>query len=77
MWDGVSNLIIEFSSTNSITSVPTAILGDSLNYRCGLYSNDASNININQAEHINIPHNSLNSINNEITVSFWKQCRLL
>ena len=71
MWDGVSNLIIEFSSTNSITSVPTAILGDSLNYSCGLYSNDASNININQAEHINIPHNPLNSINNEITVSFW------
>ena len=70
-WDGISNLIIEFSTSNSIISNPTTILGDSTNFNCGLYSVDAQNIDVNQAESISIPHTPLNSINNEITVSFW------
>jgi len=71
LWDSISNLIVEFSLTNSVTSSPTLILGDSLNFNCGLSSNDAINIDVNQNESISIPHTPLNSISNEITVSFW------
>ena len=49
----------------------TLLLGDSTGFSSGLFSNDANNIDINQAESINIPHLPLSSINNEITVSFW------
>ena len=71
LWDSISNLIVEFSLTNAVTSSPTLILGDSLNFNCGLSSNDAVNIDINQNESISIPHAPLSTISNEITVSFW------
>ena len=43
------------------------LLGDSTGFSSGLFSNDANNIDINQAESISIPHLPLSSINNEIT----------
>ena len=70
-WDSTSNLIIEFSTTNAISSNSTLISGDSTGFNSGLYSSDANNIDVNQAESIVIPHSSLGSINNEVTVSFW------
>ena len=70
-WDSTSNLIIEFSTTNSVNTNSTSLLGDSTGFSSGLFSNDANNIDINQAESISIPHLPLSSINNEITVSFW------
>ena len=70
-WDSTSNLIIEFSTTNAVSSNSTLILGDSTGFNAGLFSSDANNIDVNQAESISIPHSPLNSINNEVTVSFW------
>ena len=70
-WDSTSNLIIEFSTTNSVNTNSTSLLGDSAGFSSGIFSNDANNIDINQAESISIPHLPLSSINNEITVSFW------
>ena len=66
-WDSTSNLIIEFSTTNAISSNSTLISGDSTGFSSGLYSSDANNIDVNQAESIMIPHSSLASINNEVT----------
>ena len=71
MWDSTSNIIIEFSLSNSTPSTPTLILGDSLNFNCGLSSDDATNIEVNKGESISIPTSSLNTISNEITISFW------
>ena len=72
LWDSISNIIIEFSSTNStIGSSPTLIYGDSMSTTYGLFSNDATNIDVNQNESVSIPHTPLSTISNEITISFW------
>ena len=72
VWDSISNIIVEFSITNSTpTSGPTLIQGMPTSNNLGLFSNDANHITVNSAESINLPTNSLNNITDEITVSFW------
>ena len=71
LWDSLSNILVEFSTTNSVLSNSSIILGDSLSFNCGLSSSDAVNIDVNQNESISIPHTPLSTISNEITVSFW------
>ena len=72
VWDSISNIIVEFSITNSTpTSGPTLIQGMQTSNNLGIFSNDANHITVNSAESINLPTNSLNNITDEITVSFW------
>ena len=70
-WDSVSNIILEFSLTNSTISGASLIEGEQNNSVLGLHSNDANHITVNSAESIDIPATPLSSISNEITVSFW------
>ena len=70
-WDSVSNIIVEFSLTNSTLAGTTLIEGEQNNAILGLYSADANHITVNSAESIDIPTAPLSGISNEITVSFW------
>ena len=73
LWDSTSNIIIEFSHTNSQNSstLNSYVLGDSLLFNCGLTSSDSKSINVNQNASISLPTNNLGSISNEITIAFW------
>ena len=51
--------------------VQALIEGEQTNNNLGLFSNDANHITVNSAESIDLPTTALNSISNEITVSFW------
>lgn len=70
-WDGVSNILIDFSFTNSVPSAPIILNG--LAYT----SNMAMSVNNNYAADLaNLGHAvintaSLNTIGNEITISLW------
>ena len=65
------NLIVEFSFNDSIYGLQTIVKGEFVSDSIGLHSNDATHIEINSAEHINIPSGPLSSISDEITISLW------
>ena len=71
VWDSVSNIIVEFSLTNTIPSTTTIIEGEQTGSNLGLYSSDANHITVNSAESIDLPISAMSGISNEVTVSFW------
>ena len=71
VWDSVSNIIVEFSITNSTNGSITLIEGEQMGSTLGLFSNDANHITVNSAESIDLPTSAISSISNEVTVSFW------
>ena len=70
-WDSASNIIIEFSFTDSLNTSNTLIVGDTVSDNIGLHSNDASYIQVIGNENIDIASSSLSAITDEITISFW------
>ncbi|MDC0204441.1 peptide-N-glycosidase F-related protein [Flavobacteriales bacterium] len=70
VWDSVSNIIVEFSITNSINGSTTLIEGEQMSTTLGLFSNDANHITVNSAESIDLSTTAMSSISNEVTISF-------
>ena len=71
VWDSISNIIIEFSITNSTVGGTTLIEGAQTINNLGLFSNDANHITVNSSESIELPTTAMNNISDEVTVSFW------
>ena len=71
VWDSVSNIIVEFSITNSTAGGTSLIEGEQTNDNLGLFSNDANYITVNSAESIDLPVSAMSNISDEVTVSFW------
>lgn len=71
VWDSTSNIIVEFSLTNSTPANPTLIQGEQQAYTAGLYTNDAHHITVNGAENISLPTDSFASVFDQITISLW------
>ena len=71
VWDSVSNLIVEFSFTNSTSGSTSLIQGETTTDIMSLHSSDANHITVHSSESIDLPTTSLSSISDEITVSFW------
>ena len=71
IWDSVSNIIVEYSITNSTIGGVTNIEGEQTNNTVGLFSSDANHITVNSAQNIDLPTSAMNNITNELTVSFW------
>ena len=69
-WDGISNIIIEFSFTNEIPSNQLLIEGEDTGEDYGIYANNGTHI-INDMGYTEVPAGPLSSISEEITVSFW------
>ncbi|MGD1844736.1 MAG: T9SS type A sorting domain-containing protein [Salibacteraceae bacterium] len=72
-WDGTSNVIVEFSNTNSSASGGTSatIEGGSVSPDYGLYANNSNYIIANAGQVIDMPVAPLSGISNEVTISFW------
>ncbi|MEZ4938409.1 MAG: LamG-like jellyroll fold domain-containing protein [Crocinitomicaceae bacterium] len=71
-WDGTSNIIMEFSFTNTTpASIPVIIEGSSATDSCALYNFESNFITVSGNEDIEIPTSNLSTISNEITISFW------
>jgi len=69
-WDGVSNIIVEFSFTGVDPANQLLIEGDYTGEYYGLYTSDGTHI-INDVGYTEIPTTPLASISEEITVSLW------
>jgi len=69
-WDGLSNIILEFSFTNETPSNQLTFEGEETNENIGLYATNGTHI-LNDMGYTDIPAAPLSTISEEITVSFW------
>jgi len=70
-WDGTSNLIFEFSYTNSTPNTALTLTGETTTFNAGLQANNGYSINTSEGNFLDIPGNNFTGMSNEITVSFW------
>ncbi len=71
VWDSVSNIIVEFSFTDSSNSSSALILAENTADSIGVYSTDATCIKVSGQGHIDIADSAFNTISDMITISFW------
>jgi len=71
VWDGTSNLIVEFSFTNEQTSSSLIVEGEVTTPTVsGIYVHNGTSLNNFNGE-IDVPVDAFASISEEITISFW------
>ncbi|MGB1040869.1 MAG: LamG-like jellyroll fold domain-containing protein [Flavobacteriales bacterium] len=73
VWNGTSNLIFEFSFTNSITSSTNIKLKAETVANKSLNSANGSYLSLGDVNHYKIISTALAGIQNEITISFWSK----
>lgn len=72
-WDGTSNLLIELSTTNSSPSLSLDIEGESTTSNMALIASNNHHLNTTGASSFTVPSSNFNTLNNELTVSFWSK----
>lgn len=72
IWNGTSNIIVEFSFTNNNTSTTVNVTGNNTTLVSGLFAANGFSLNAVNGK-IDLPTTGFSSINNEITVSFWSR----
>jgi hypothetical protein len=70
IWDGVSNIIVEFSMTNNDPDNPVNVKGSNTAQIMGITAMNQFSLN-NVNGQIEIPAEPLSAISDEITISFW------
>ena len=70
-WDGKSNLLFEFSFTNSAPSTAVVFEGYSDTVTAMLSANNNYAVDLSSNGHIVIDASGLSSIKNEISIAFW------
>jgi len=70
-WDGTSNLIFEFSFTNSAPSKAVVFEGYSDTVTSMLSANNNDALDLSSNGHVLIDASTMSSIKNEITIAFW------
>lgn len=70
-WDGKSNVLIEFSFTNSVGTNPVGLEGYADTTNCLLSANNNYAVDFSSNGHIVIEASALSSIKNEISIAFW------
>jgi hypothetical protein len=72
LWDGVSNIIIDFNFTNSTPNAALAIASDNVAFNAGLIAGANNYINTSGVGYAKM-NAALPTINNQITVTFWSK----
>ncbi len=72
-WNGISNIIIDFSFTNSTPNVALSLQGQSTTNVCGLYSSNGYYINTAGGIIAAAGTAPFSSINTQLTVAFWSR----
>ncbi|MDO9000386.1 MAG: LamG-like jellyroll fold domain-containing protein [Bacteroidota bacterium] len=71
VWNGTSNVLIEFSFTNTQPSTPIVFSGAATSSTMALYTKNNYALNLSSFGHVPLNTSLFSTINNEITVSFW------
>jgi hypothetical protein len=70
-WDGIQNLIIEVSFTNTIPQSPINFAGNTDTLTVGLYATNNYALDLMNGGFIKLDTTSFFQINKELTISFW------
>lgn len=70
-WDGTSNIIVELSFSNTTTSTPIEFSGFTNVETRTLTANNIAAIDVSSNGFVDINAQFFNTINNEVTVTFW------
>lgn len=73
LWNGVENLIVEISFENTTVDTSPSVSSSSTGFNCGAYRNDNDRyVGFHGNNYISVAvTDSLNTIDSQITVSFW------
>lgn len=72
MWDGSSNVVVEFCFSNATPGSGHSLVGETTAYNSAVYSTqDDGALNFRWGNHVEIPGDAFNAIDSAITVSFW------
>ncbi len=70
-WDGTSNVLVDLSFTNTQPSTPIVLNGITTASNTVLFANNNYAIDLANNGHVTINPTNLNTINTELTVTFW------
>ncbi|MFH2095162.1 MAG: LamG domain-containing protein, partial [Bacteroidota bacterium] len=72
-WDGTSNMLIEFSFSNSIAGTDFQVAGEDAGFNCGVYSlQDDPFLSFFQYDYVEVPAGAFATIDSFITIAFWQ-----
>ena len=71
VWNGTSNVLIDLSFTNTQPSTPIIFNGITTTSVMALYANNNYALDLSSYGHVPLNASMLNTVNTEITVSFW------
>ncbi len=71
VWDGIQNLIVEVSFTNSVPQNPIAFAGNTDTLNVGLYANNNYALDLMNSGFVKLDTTNFFQINKELTISFW------
>ncbi len=71
VWDGISDVIIELSFTNSTPTTTINLEGTSSAPGMGMYAANGIHTNVAENGHIEFPTAGMSTTQNEVSVSFW------
>ncbi|MFA7272570.1 MAG: LamG-like jellyroll fold domain-containing protein [Crocinitomicaceae bacterium] len=71
VWNGIDNLIVEFSFTQGSGGTAVVLEGTSSTPDLSLTANNGYYLNLAGGGHVDVPVTAMSTINNEVTVSFW------
>ena len=73
VYDGSSNIVVQFSFKNSANGIDNTVLGEETSYNSAVYSTQVDNyLSFNGPDFIDVPVNTIATLDSFITVSFWQ-----
>ncbi len=71
MWDGVSNVMLQITFTNSVTGNPVVLAGTSTPYTSVLSASNNYSLYLGSSALVTLNTAMMGTISNQVTVSFW------
>lgn len=71
IWDGVSNLLLQLTFTNTVPGAPVVIQGTSTTGNSMLTAHENVALNLASAALVNLNTSMMGTISQEVTVAFW------
>jgi len=71
VWNGTSNVLIDFSFTNTNPSTPLIFASSVTAPVTGLYASNNYAMDLSASGHVNINPTALSGITNELSIAFW------
>lgn len=72
-WDGTSNVLVRFSFDNTTNGTDYTLAADNAGFACAKTTNgDDKVIDFEGADYIEVPASVFNTIDSQITISFWQ-----